>query len=115
MPDLKNMEIGVMFWAGRDPLETIREVKALGVKCGQLGVPGNVAIDLASAAQWKNALDAEQFALVTVFAASCRFGNQHGLRHSFGCGIPNSVETISCKLTTGSSWRTVLLGITPVA
>ncbi len=69
MPDLKNMEIGVMFWAGRDPLETIREVKGLGVKCGQLGVPGNVPMDLASAAQWKNALEAEQFTLVTVFAA----------------------------------------------
>jgi sugar phosphate isomerase/epimerase len=69
MPDLKTMEIGVMFWAGRDPLETIREVKGLGVKCGQLGVPGNVPMDLAAAAQWKNALDAEQFTLVTVFAA----------------------------------------------
>ncbi len=69
MPALKNMEIGVMFWAGRDPLETIREQKALGVKCGQLGVPGNVAMDLAAAAQWNHALDVEQFTLVTVFAA----------------------------------------------
>lgn len=63
------MEIGVMFWAGRDPLETIREVKGLGVKCGQLGVPGNVAMDLAAAAQWKDALEKEWFSLVTVFAA----------------------------------------------
>ncbi len=69
MPVLKNMEIGVMFWAGRDPLETIREVKDLGVKCGQLGVPGHVPMDLAAAAQWNNALDIEQFPLVTVFAA----------------------------------------------
>ena len=69
MPVLKNMEIGVMFWAGRDPLETIREVKGLGVKCGQLGVPGHVPMDLAAAAQWNNALDMEQFPLVTVFAA----------------------------------------------
>jgi sugar phosphate isomerase/epimerase len=63
------MEIGVMFWAGRDPLETIREVKGLGVNCGQLGVPGTVPMDLATAAQWKSALEAEQFTLVTVFAA----------------------------------------------
>ena len=69
MPVLKPMEIGVMFWAGRDPLDTIREVKSLGVKCGQLGVPGHVPMDLASAAQWNSALDAEQFPLVTVFAA----------------------------------------------
>ena len=58
-----------MFWAGRDPLETIREQKSLGVKCGQLGVPGHVPMDLAAAAQWNNALDIEQFPLVTVFAA----------------------------------------------
>lgn len=69
MPALKDLEIGVMFWAGRDPLETIREVKSLGAHCGQLGVPGNVAMDLAAAAQWKSALEAEQFTLVTVFAA----------------------------------------------
>jgi hypothetical protein len=43
MPDLRDMEIGVMFWAGRDPLETVREVKSLGVRCGQLGVPGSMA------------------------------------------------------------------------
>ncbi len=58
-----------MFWAGRDPLETIREVKSLGVRCGQLGVPGHVPMDLAAAAQWNQALDVEQFTLVTVFAA----------------------------------------------
>ena len=69
MPALKTMEIGIMFWAGRDPLETIREVKALGVRCGQLGVPGHVPMDLSSAAQWNHALDLEQFTLVTVFAA----------------------------------------------
>ena len=69
MPALKTMEIGIMFWAGRDPLETIREVKALGVRCGQLGVPGHVPMDLNSAAQWNHALDLEQFTLVTVFAA----------------------------------------------
>ena len=69
MPALKELEVGVMFWAGRDPVETLREVKALGVRCGQLGVPGNAAIDGASAAAWKSALNAEQFSLVTVFAA----------------------------------------------
>lgn len=63
------LEVGVMFWAGRDPLETVREQKSLGVICGQLGVPGNVAMDDAAAAAWKRALEVEGFTLVTVFAA----------------------------------------------
>ncbi len=68
MPDLEPLEIGVMFWAGGDPLETIREVKSLGVRCGQLGIPGEMELDGAAQA-WKQALEAEQFRLVTVFAA----------------------------------------------
>ncbi len=55
-----------MFWAGRDPLETVRETKALGVRCGQLAIPGT--LDLAGqAAAWKAALTAEDFTLVTIF------------------------------------------------
>jgi len=68
MLPLGQLEIGVMFWAGRDPRETIREVKSLGVKCGQLGVPGNLPLQ-GAAQSWKAALDAEGFTLVTVFAA----------------------------------------------
>ena len=34
-------EIGVMFWADRDHLARI---KALGVRCGQLGVPGSMEL-----------------------------------------------------------------------
>lgn len=69
MPDLREMEIGVMFWAGRDPVETLREVKSLGVRCGQLGLPGQLALNEATAAAWKQALETESFTLVTVFAA----------------------------------------------
>ena len=69
MPDLKPLEVGIMFWAGRDPLETLREVKSLGVRCGQLGAPGDVPLDDASAQAWRAALEAEQFTVVTVFAA----------------------------------------------
>jgi sugar phosphate isomerase/epimerase len=69
MPSLRDLEIGAMFWAGRDPRETLKEVKSLGVICGQLGVPGNVPMDDAAAAAWRSALKAEDFALVTVFAA----------------------------------------------
>ena len=66
MPVLKNMEVGVMFWAGPDPLQVVRDVKALGVCCGQVGVAGDYQLD---AGAWKAALEAEDFALVTVFAA----------------------------------------------
>lgn len=66
---LKPLEPGVMFWAGRDPLETVREQKALGVRCGQLGVPGDVALDGRAIGEWRAALESEYFTLVTCFAA----------------------------------------------
>src|SRR5574341_460333 len=58
----------LMFWAGPDPVATIRGVKALGVRCGQMGIPGDLKLE-GAAPVWKAALEAEQFALVTVFAA----------------------------------------------
>ena len=68
MQILREMEIGVMFWAGRDPRETLKELKALGVRCGQMGIPGEM--DLTGAAKaWKRALDAENFAVVTAFCS----------------------------------------------
>jgi len=63
------LEIGVMFWAGSDPAETLRAVKSLGVRCGQLAVPGGLNLDAATIAAWKRALAEEEFRLVTVFAA----------------------------------------------
>lgn len=68
MQALRELEIGTMFWAGRDPLETIRELKSLGARCGQMGIPGDFQL-AGAAAGWKAALDAEGFPLVTVFAA----------------------------------------------
>jgi sugar phosphate isomerase/epimerase len=67
MQPLRDLEAGVMFWAGPDPLQTLREVKSLGVRCGQLGIPGDYPLD--NAAAWKSALAAEEFTLVTVFCA----------------------------------------------
>ncbi|HLY20032.1 MAG TPA: sugar phosphate isomerase/epimerase family protein [Bryobacteraceae bacterium] len=68
MQALKEMDIGVMFWAGRDPRETIGELKSLGVRCGQIGIPGDMALK-GAAAQWKQALADEAFTVATVFAA----------------------------------------------
>lgn len=55
-----------MFWAGRD---TLARIKALGVRCGQLGVGGDVRLDGDLARRWKAELEREEFTLVTVFAA----------------------------------------------
>jgi hypothetical protein len=65
---LRDMEIGVMFWAGRDPRETLRELKSMEVRCGQMGIPGDMPLDGAAAA-WKRTLEEERFTVVTVFAA----------------------------------------------
>src|SRR5262245_20898393 len=68
MQPLKEREIGVMFWAGGDPVETLREVKGLGVRCGQMGIPGDLDLKAAAPA-WKKALEQEEFTVVTAFAA----------------------------------------------
>jgi L-ribulose-5-phosphate 3-epimerase len=65
---LSPWEIGVMFWAGRDPAETLGGLKRLGVRCGQLGVPGDLDISSAAAA-WRKAIEAESFIVYTVVAA----------------------------------------------
>jgi len=65
---LRDREIGVMFWAGRDPVETVRELKALGARCGQIGIAGDFPL-AGAAAQWKSALQAEDFPVVTAFCA----------------------------------------------
>ncbi|HYO82110.1 MAG TPA: sugar phosphate isomerase/epimerase family protein [Bryobacteraceae bacterium] len=65
---MQELEIGIMFWAGRDPRETLRELKELGVRCGQLGLPGE--LDLAGQAEaWKAALAEEDFEIATVFCS----------------------------------------------
>jgi sugar phosphate isomerase/epimerase len=50
-----------MFWAERDTLE---EIHALGVRCGQMGIPGNMKLTEAAAEAWKSDLE-----VVTMFAA----------------------------------------------
>jgi L-ribulose-5-phosphate 3-epimerase len=64
---LETFETGVMFWAGRDPADTLAELKTLGVRCGQIGIPGD--LDLTCAGQWQSALAAAGFTVTTVFAA----------------------------------------------
>ena len=66
MQALKDREVGVMFWAVRDKLA---EIQSLGVRCGQLGIPGDLKLNEAVGTEWKSALERAKFAVVTVFAA----------------------------------------------
>lgn len=65
---MQPLEIGTIFWAGGDPRETLRGLKALGINAGQLGLPGGYSLDGAADA-WKNAISDEKFELVTVVCA----------------------------------------------
>jgi sugar phosphate isomerase/epimerase len=63
---MQPLEPGVMFWAERDDFALVRD---LGVRCGQLGLPGSMQLTDASAEHWRRTLQAADFTVVTVFAA----------------------------------------------
>ncbi|HEY7306779.1 MAG TPA: sugar phosphate isomerase/epimerase family protein [Bryobacteraceae bacterium] len=64
MLGLEDLEIGLMFWAGPDARQTLRNVKEFGVRAGQLGFPGDLTLN-GAAEQWDQALTSEQFTPVT--------------------------------------------------
>jgi sugar phosphate isomerase/epimerase len=68
MPVLEGSELAVMFWAGNDPRETLREQVSLGVRSGQLGIPGDYHLSQASQ-EWRGAARELAFDIYTVFAA----------------------------------------------
>ncbi len=68
MPVLRDLEIGLMFWGEKNPRLALRGVKALGLRCGQLGIAGHVPIEDV-APLWKEALADQDFTVTTVFAA----------------------------------------------
>ena len=69
MQGLDDLEIGLMFWAGPDPAQTLQDVKQLGLRAGQLGFPESLSLDGAADA-WDRALTAEAF---TVTSAVCSY------------------------------------------
>jgi sugar phosphate isomerase/epimerase len=66
MQVLEPLEPGVILWAGRDSLD---EIRSLGVRCGQLAIPGDMPLTPAAVEEWKAAVARTDFTLVTVFAA----------------------------------------------
>jgi len=57
------MEIGVMFWAGRDNLA---ELRALGVQSGQLGIGGDIPLTSSAAVEWREKIANAGFSIATV-------------------------------------------------
>jgi L-ribulose-5-phosphate 3-epimerase len=72
MLGLNELEIGLMFWAGHNARETLRQVKQFGLRAGQLGFPGEMPLE-GAAGQWDEALTAEQFTPVT---AVCSYAGE---------------------------------------
>lgn len=68
MLGLEDLEIGLIFWAEPDPLETLRKAKAFGVRAGQIGFPGDLSLD-GAAERWDEALTSERFIPVTAVCA----------------------------------------------
>ena len=69
MQALRDLEVGLFFWAEPNAEETLAKVKSTGVCTGQLAIDGNVPLTPETTAQWKTALTAADFHPVTVFAA----------------------------------------------
>ncbi len=64
MLGLEDLEIGLIFWAGEDARATLQRVKQFGIRTGQIGFPGSLALD-GAAEKWDRALDEEAFVPVT--------------------------------------------------
>lgn len=115
MSQLKPLETGVMFWVGPNPVEIIRRVKSLGVRCGQLGVTGDYLLH-GAAPLWKYALDAEDFSLVTVFGAYIGedYADIPTVERTVGF-IPASTREIRERRTIELSDFAAALGVSSIA
>jgi sugar phosphate isomerase/epimerase len=115
MQPLSDMEIGVMFWAGGDPYETVRELKSWGVRCGQMGIPGDMELD-GAAPRWKQVLADENLAVVTVFAAYIgeSYADIPTVRQTVGF-VPRSTRAERERRTLAVSDFAAGLGVTAIA
>ncbi|MGH9584614.1 MAG: sugar phosphate isomerase/epimerase family protein, partial [Bryobacteraceae bacterium] len=68
MLGLEDLEIGLLFWAAADPLQTLDEIKPFGLRAGQLGIGGELRLDRA-AEKWDRALTAAHFVATTAVCA----------------------------------------------
>ena len=105
------MEIGVMFWAGRDDLE---EIKSLGVKCGQLGIGGDVALTPEFASQWKRAIDGFHIETVVCAYTGEDYADIPTVQSTVGF-IPASTRAAREQRTRDASDFAAALGVKSIA
>jgi sugar phosphate isomerase/epimerase len=67
MQALRDNEVGVLFWATKDPSEVLQTAANFGVRCGQLGTHGD--LDLSIAPAWNKALKDANFSVGSVSVA----------------------------------------------
>src|ERR1051326_1385263 len=113
MPILNRLEAGVMFWAERD---TVAEIRSLGVRSGQLAIPGTMVLNKAVAETWKAELEREQFTVVTVFATyeGEDYADIPTVKHTVGF-IPQSTRAAREKRTYEVSDFAAWLGVGSIA
>ncbi len=64
MRPLEPLELGLMVWAGESAEATLDEVRSFGLKAGQLGLRGSLALT-GQVAPWRDALSAGDIVMVT--------------------------------------------------
>jgi sugar phosphate isomerase/epimerase len=69
MQALKQLEVGLFFWAEPDARQTLQSVLSAGVRAGQLALDGTVRLTPETTEAWKQAIADTGFQVVTVFAA----------------------------------------------
>jgi sugar phosphate isomerase/epimerase len=113
MQNLATNEVGVMFWADRDHLARI---KALGVRCGQLGIPGSMDLTAVAAQDWRSAMEQEQFTIVTVFAAynGESYADAHAVERTVGF-VPMASRAEREQRTFAVSDFAAALGVKSIA
>ncbi len=69
MQAMRDIEVGVFYWADADAAATMSTLKAMGVRVCQLGVVGELKLTPELAAAYKSAAAAEGIGIITIFAA----------------------------------------------
>ncbi len=68
MQGLEDLEIGLVMWAGPDPVQTLREAKQFGLRAGQLGFSEALSLE-GAADRWDQALTNEAFSVTTALCS----------------------------------------------
>jgi sugar phosphate isomerase/epimerase len=110
MAELNDLDIGVMFWAGRD---TFDQIRSLGVRCGQLGIRGATALTEDFFREW-SAL--ETFTMVTVVCAydGESYSNLSAVRNTVGF-LPEHTRSARERRTIEASDFAASLGVGSIA